>query len=153
MERVISNYRRVVTGLDEQGRSCVLIDGPIPDFESADAAYAWRTDSLPADNSGNEDTAVPYEIEHLHAGGSGFAICTFAAGMESFMYAADTIDYFVILKGRVTLLLETGEVTVGPGDFVVDRGVMHGWRNPFEETCVCAVVNLPAKPVGRGRTI
>lgn len=150
---MISTCRRVVTGLDDEGRSCVVIDGPIPDFESAIAAYAWRTESVPADNSGREDTAAPYEIAHLHSGGSNFAICTFPPCTEAYMHATDTIDYLVVLKGRVCMVLETGEVTVGPGDFMVVRGVMHGWRNPFDEPCVCAVVNLPAGPVGGGRTI
>lgn len=153
MDRDFSNYRRVVTGLDEKGRSCVLIDGPIRDFETANAAYIWRTDKMPADNSGRDDAAVPWEVAHLHSGGSNFSICAFAPGTQSFMHATDTIDYLVVLQGRITLVLETGEVTVGPGDFVVDRGVMHGWLNPFEEPCVCAVVNLPAEPVGAGRTI
>lgn len=148
-----SDYRRVVTGLDQDGRSCVVIDGPIPEFGTASAAYAWRTGSVPADNSGRQDAAVPYEIAHLHSGGSGFAICQFPPGTEAYMHATDTIDYLVVLKGQVTLVLETGEATVGPGDFVVDRGVMHGWRNAFDEPCVCAVVNLPAEPVGGGRTI
>jgi mannose-6-phosphate isomerase-like protein (cupin superfamily) len=50
-------------------------------------------------------------------------------------------------------VLEEGEADLGPGDFVVDRGVVHGWRNPHDEPCVAAVVNLPAHPVGKGRTI
>jgi len=145
--------RRVVTGLDGEGRSCILIDGDIPVFNSISAAFAWRTDSLPADNSGTDDTAVPYEIDLLHTGGSNFAICQFGPGSEAHMHATDTIDYLVVLSGRVTLVLETGEAALGPGDFVVDRGVIHGWRNDHDETCVAAVVNLPALPVGKGRTI
>lgn len=152
-DMAFSDYRRVVTGLDDEGRSCVVIDGPIPDLHAASATYAWRTDSLPADNSGRVDAAAPFEIGHLHSGGSSFAICEFAPGTQAYMHATDTIDYLVVLKGRVTLVLEKGEATVGPGDFVVDRGVMHGWRNSFDEPCVCAVVNLPAQPVGAGRTI
>ena len=106
-----------------------------------------------ADNSGNEDTAVPYCIDLLHSGGSNFAICTFPPGAEAFMHATDTLDYLIVLSGKVTLVLEKGEAALGPGDFVVDRGVLHGWRNPHDEPCVAAVVNLPAHPVGKGRTI
>jgi len=146
-------HRRVVTGIDEAGKSCVIIDGAIPHKGGMRVALAWRTETEIADNSGTADTAVPYDIALLHSGGSNFAICEFAPGAEAFMHATDTIDYLIVLSGRVTLVLETGEADLGPGDFVVDRGVMHGWRNANDEPCVCAVVNLPAHPVGNGRTI
>lgn len=147
------NHRRVVTGLDAEGRSCVIIDGPIPALNEMSAALAWRTATLPADNSGSADPVAPYAIEMLHTPGSNFAICRFPPHTPALMHATDTIDYLVILEGRVTLVLEDGEADLGPGDFVVDRGVMHGWRNPHDEPCVAAVVNLPAHPVGKGRTI
>lgn len=145
--------RRVVTGLDAAGKSCAVIDGEIPWFGSTSAAVAWRTDTHPADNSGSADRAEPHTIDLLHAPGSTFAVCQFRPGAEAMMHATDTIDYLVILSGRVTLVLETGEAELGPGDLVVDRGVFHGWRNPHDEPCIAAVVNLPAHPVGEGRTI
>lgn len=145
--------RRVVTGLNSEGKSTVILDGPIPRLNAMSAALAWRTDAAVADNSGNEDTAVPYAIELLHSGGSNFAVCEFPPGAEAFMHATDTLDYLIVLSGNVTLVLEKGEAALGPGDFVVDRGVLHGWRNDGAEPCTCAVVNLPSHPVGKGRTI
>jgi mannose-6-phosphate isomerase-like protein (cupin superfamily) len=145
--------RRVVTGIDAEGKSCVIIDGAIPGFTGANTALAWHTDAQPADNSGNADAVRPFEIEMLHTPGSNFSICTFQANTPEHMHATDTIDYLIVLSGRVTLVLEDGEADLGPGDFVVDRGVNHGWRNPHDETCIAAVVNLPAHPVGKGRTI
>ena len=146
-------HRRVVTGLNQQGQSCVVIDGPIPRFNGISAALAWRTDKLPADNAGSEDAAAPYAVDMLHTPGSNFAICEFLPGAHAVMHATDTIDYLVIVSGEVRLVLEAGDVTVGPGDFVIDRGVLHGWQNDGSEPCVAAVVNLPALPVGKGRTI
>jgi mannose-6-phosphate isomerase-like protein (cupin superfamily) len=145
-------HRRVVTGLDDSGQSTVVIDGPIPRFNEISAALAWRS-AIPADNSGSEDAAVPYAIEMLHSGHANFAICEFPPNTPELMHATDTIDYLVILSGRVTLVLENGEAELGAGDFVIDRGVMHGWRNPHGEACIAAVVNIPARPVGEGRTI
>lgn len=145
-------YRRVVTGLDADGKSCVIIDGPIPKRSTTGAELVWRTNDVPADNSGTADAAVAFTMEHMHAG-STFLIWEFPAGGTAAMHATDTIDYMVILSGRVTLTVERGEVDLGPGDFIVDRGVMHGWRNPHAETCVAAIINLPAQPVGNGRTV
>jgi len=43
----------------------------------------------------------------------------------------DTDDFFLVLKGRLTLRLRDGEVALGPGElFVVPRGVEH---QPFAE--------------------
>jgi len=146
--------RRVVTGLDADGKSAVVIDGPIPRFDPGmSAALVWSTSTQPADNSGNADTVKPYTIDMLHTPGSNFTICEFGANTPEVMHATDTIDYLVILSGRVTLVLEEGEADLGPGDFVVDRGVLHGWRNRHDERCVAVAVNLPAHPVGPGRTI
>ena len=72
---------------------------------------------------------------------------------SALMHATDTIDYLVIISGHVTLVMEDGEAQLGPGDMVVDRGVMHAWRNDTDAPCLAAVVNLPAHPVGQGRTI
>lgn len=145
--------RRVVTGLNAGGRSCAIIDGEVPHFATRGLALVWATREHPADNSGTADPVRPYEIDMLHMPGSNFAVCTFNPGAEAFMHATDTIDYLVIISGQVTLVLEEGEVTLGPGDLVVDRGVMHAWRNDGAVPCVAAVVNLPAAPVGKGRTI
>jgi mannose-6-phosphate isomerase-like protein (cupin superfamily) len=38
----------------------------------------------------------------------------------------DTDDFFLVLKGRVTIQLRDGNVTLGPGEmFVVPKGVEH----------------------------
>lgn len=148
-----THHRRIVTGLNSEGKSTVIIDDAVPRFNDMSAALIWKTDQYPADNSGNKDTAVPYSVELLHTPGSNFAVCEFPPHTQAYMHATDTIDYLVILSGHVTLVMEEGDVNLGPGDFVVDRGVMHGWRNSNDEPCVAAAINLPAHPVGAGRTI
>ncbi|KWX59429.1 cupin domain-containing protein [Mycobacterium sp. NAZ190054] len=47
------------------------------------------------------------------------------------MHATDTIDFEVVLEGTVILELDDGaEVTLNPGDTVVQNGTRHRWRNP-----------------------
>ena len=145
--------RRVVTGLNAEGKSCILFDGPVPRHSPA-ANLVWRN-ALPADNAGSEDAAVPYDMAHLHDGGVNFILTELPAGLAggAFMHATDTIDYLVMIAGEVVLALETGEVTLRPGDLIVDRGVVHGWRNDGAVPAVFASVTLPARPVGPGRTV
>ncbi|HYS12157.1 MAG TPA: cupin domain-containing protein [Burkholderiaceae bacterium] len=39
---------------------------------------------------------------------------------------ADTDDFFLVLKGRITIQMRSGDVTLGPGElFVVPKGVEH----------------------------
>jgi len=147
-----TNYRRVVTGLDDQGKSCAIIDGSVPSHGQA-TNVIWRSDGVPADNSGNGDTAKPYSIEMLHDGGTSFVLVELPPDMPSYTHATDTLDYLIVLSGTVVLGLDTEEVSLRPGDFIVDRGVSHYWRNDGSETAVMASITVPALPVGKGRTI
>lgn len=146
--------KRVVTGLNAAGTSCILIEGEVPRRRPG-ANLVWRTGALPADNSGTADEAVPYEMEMLHDGGVNFILTELPPGLggEAFMHATDTTDYLVMISGEVVLVLETGEVTLRAGDFIVDRGVIHGWRNDGAVTAVFASITIPAHPVGSGRTV
>ena len=146
--------RRVVIGLGEDGRSCVQFDGAVPQLGPV-ANLIWRTGAVPADNSGQEDAAVPYQMDFLHDGGANFIVTEFPPGQGelAFMHATDTIDYLVVIGGEIVLVLEAGETKCGPGTLIVDRGVNHGWRNDGAETAVYVSVTLPAKPVGEGRTV
>ncbi len=150
--------RRVVTGLDANGKSCFVIDGEVPVPGDMGVGMIWRTDAIPADNSGNADPCDrPFDFDVMHSGGSTFLTVEYPPGMgsegEPGWHATDTIDYIVVLTGEVVLMVEDGEVTMRPGDFFVDRGVVHAWRNDGDVPTRIAVVNLPSHPVGKGRTV
>jgi mannose-6-phosphate isomerase-like protein (cupin superfamily) len=115
----------------------------------------WRNAAVPADNTGNADTGGGYDPAHLHDGGVTFLLTEMppGPGEPAFMHATNTIDYLAVLSGEITLVLETGEVVLRAGDLIVDRGVIHGWRNDGTEVAKMVSVNVPAHPVGKGRTI
>lgn len=146
------DHRRVVTGLNAKGQSCVIIDGPVPQLGRA-SDLIWRSATVPADSSGSEDMAAAFTMDMLHDGGSNFMFVTFPPGMGPFMHATDTLDYLVVLSGQIVLQLETEEVVLSPGDFIVDRGVIHAWRNDTAEPASMVSITLPAMPVGKGRTV
>lgn len=140
-------YRRVVTGLDADGRSCVVIDGPVAPM-SAMGGMVWRTEAVPADNSGSRDIAgEPFSFEMMEGGGSTFMVVEYPPGMGEFWHATSTIDYIVVLEGEVVLELEAGEVRLSAGNFLIDRGVVHSWRNDGPGRAVSAVITLPAHPL------
>ena len=153
-------YRRVVTGLDDLGRSTVIVDGPPISLghgvnDGGGGGYLWRTASVPADNSppGDIRIAPPFSYDWFHDGGSNFMVVEQAPSKDAYMHATDTVDYVVMLQGEVTLVLEAEEVKLRAGDFLVDRGVNHGWRNDGPDKAVYAVITVPAAPVGKGRTV
>ena len=115
--------RRVVTGLDADGKSCVIIDETMSRHGGLSDAI-WRS-AIPADNSGSTDMAAAHTAEMLHDGGSNFILITFPPGMGPFWHATDTIDYIVVLTGQITMQLEAGEVVlIGPDSPVPNGGRM-----------------------------
>lgn len=136
--------RRVVAGLDGEGRSCILIDGP-------SEMVIWATDDIPADNGGVEDAGGrPFDFP---TSGTRFVYSDFAPGRTGTMHATDTLDYLVVISGEVSFITETGAVLLRAGDVVVDRGILHAWRNDGEVPCRIVNVLCPAHPVGAGATV
>jgi len=136
--------RRVVTGLDTKGRSTVLID-------DASGITIWSTPVLPVDNSGSTDTgSARFDFP---VNGVRFSFHDFPPGTQPYMHATDTIDFVVVVAGEVNFLTESGEVRLCAGDTLVNRGVMHGWRNDGCEPCRIVTVVCEADPVGKGGTI
>jgi len=45
------------------------------------------------------------------------------------MHKTETIDYIILLKGDVTLILDEEEVDLKPFDVVIQRGTNHAWVN------------------------
>jgi mannose-6-phosphate isomerase-like protein (cupin superfamily) len=148
------SIRRIVTGLDENGKATVLYEGPpqsvlftsnakvgqlqidnVPEFTfdvpDGQACFAniWETDGLPAFNMADPlSTPQPFLYEPR---GTGMSIRFFRWGPNldsSTIHATDTLDINYIIAGSVELLLEEGRsVTLRAGDSVIIPGVKHGW--------------------------
>jgi quercetin dioxygenase-like cupin family protein len=136
--------RRVVTGLDREGRSCIMIDGSA-------SMVIWRADTLPAENGGDADLGGGrFRFPTV---GVEFIYSDFPPGGGSPMHATDTLDFLVVVFGEVTLVTETGETVLRAGDVLVDRGALHAWHNHSNRPCRIVNVLCPARPVGKGATV
>lgn len=69
------------------------------------------------------------------------------------MHVTDTIDYIVVIRGEITLVLEDGEQVLRSGDVVVDRGVPHAWENRGVEPAVIVAVLVDAAPLPHRRAL
>ena len=56
------------------------------------------------------------------------------------MHKTETIDYIILLKGDVTLILDEEEVDLKPYDVVVQRGTNHAWTNNGNEPALLIAV-------------
>jgi len=63
------------------------------------------------------------------------------------MHTTQTVDYIVLVSGQLTCLMDDGEVTLHPGDTLIQRGTPHGWSNRGGELAVFAVVMVKADPL------
>ena len=144
--------RRIITGLDAQGRSTVILDGPVS-MTSPVGGMVWRAPALPADNTGTADTAIPFDFATIHDGSANCMLVRIPPDAEPYMHATDTLDFCVVLSGELILVLETGDVRAHAGDIIVDRGIRHAMRNDRPETALMAVITVPAHPLGAGRTV
>jgi hypothetical protein len=70
-----------------------------------------------------------------------------AMGQHPSMHRTHTLDYIVLLKGEVTALLDTTEVTMRPFDVLIQRGTNHGWVNRGEEPALLVAVLVDAEPL------
>jgi quercetin dioxygenase-like cupin family protein len=136
--------RRVVTGLDANGRSCILIDNTAE-------TVIWNVNELPADNSGTVDQGGGRF--RFPTAGAQFVFSDFPPGGGSPMHATDTIDFLVVISGSVTFITETAERLLHAGDVLIDRGAVHAWRNDGNEVCRVVNVMCPAHPLGKGATV
>jgi hypothetical protein len=126
--------RRVITGLDGAGRSCVISD------EVIETRFGRATGVNDRGTLCNmwETSEVPPAIERprsfqLHPstcapGGSKWLLVGWEPNVVRETVRTNTLDYDTVLEGSCELLLETADVFLGVGDSVVIPGTVHGWR-------------------------
>ena len=61
------------------------------------------------------------------------------------MHKTETIDYIILLKGNVTLLVDNDEVDLEPNDVVIQRGTNHGLVNKAAEPALLIAVLIDSK--------
>ena len=62
------------------------------------------------------------------------------------MHQTNSIDYEVIISGKVDIVLQNGERrTLTPGSCLVMGGVSHAWENHYDEPCIYAAIIVGAR--------
>jgi mannose-6-phosphate isomerase-like protein (cupin superfamily) len=158
--------RRVITGTNDEGRSCVTSDEAIDRTRTAtgrpgllSSSYLEITVPLRALNGEidplHEMPLVPSPggilIKHVRfppregsAAQEGAVQKYYDESRGSGMHATPTLDLVVVLEGSIDLVLEADRVSLNTGDSVIQRGTWHSWENYSDEQCRLLVVNIAA---------
>ena len=145
--------RRVVTGHDANGRAVVSIDEVCKNLVSGRArqmaCVVWTTESFPVDNTGAGDEGLRQVGTTLN-NGTVFRVVEFAPGVAPRNHRTDSVDYAVVMSGKIDMDLDGTVVHLKSGDVLVQRGTIHNWVNHGSEPCVMAFVLIDARPVEVG---
>jgi mannose-6-phosphate isomerase-like protein (cupin superfamily) len=152
-----TSARRIVTGHDEHGKSVVVSDGAPPQ------RHSMRGPSIGAEffEIWNSPLAVPLltSVEAREPNEREFTIMPVAGhllrilevyplnagGKRTPMHRTQTLDYVVVIEGELVLLLDDSEVTLKPGDVVVQRGTDHAWENRSDAVARAAFIHIDAR--------
>jgi mannose-6-phosphate isomerase-like protein (cupin superfamily) len=148
--------RRVVTGHDRDGKSVVLSDGPPPQHHpmhgaevGADFFEIWNCirpvpllEAVEPEPNERAFTIMPVagqllRIIEIYPPSQG--------GKRTVMHRTSTLDYVVVISGEVVLVLDDSEVTLRPGDVVVQRGTDHAWENRSSHAARMAFFHIDAQ--------
>jgi mannose-6-phosphate isomerase-like protein (cupin superfamily) len=148
--------RRVVTGHDARGKSVVLSDGPPPQHHpmhgpevGADFFEIWNS-TQPVPLLGAQEPE-PNERAFTIMPVSGHLLRIIEiyppsqGGKRTVMHRTRTVDYVVVIRGEIVLVLDDSEVTLRAGDVVVQRGTDHAWENRSSQPARMAFFHIDAQ--------
>jgi len=143
--------RKIITGVDDQGRSCIIEEcdvtpTPVPTMPEVAVQALYRTDeSPPPPIPPHNSVEVPHVLPPGHLRWSVVQHFPLPEGSEpnvsTEMHYSHTLDLFIVVAGSTTMVLDTVERELFPGDCVVMNGVDHAMvTGPNGSTLVTATL-------------
>ena len=149
-------FRRIVTGINEEGRSVILSDGESSSIQTVAntptfvVTNLWQHTEVPVNNDGPADDGLGSQVTlNPPAAGSVFRMVEFppdshwrdrADGPADQVHATPSTDYAIVLEGEIWAVLDEEETLMRPGEVLIQRGVRHAWSNRTDKQAVVAFV-------------
>jgi mannose-6-phosphate isomerase-like protein (cupin superfamily) len=159
-KRKFEMVRRIVTIDNDDGKSFALadnfLDNPLTDpaRPGFKRQRIWMTRTTPCSIDLLSFIDLQKEILYPPKDGSVIHIYTFppddiwlntiqSSDVKSYFESINTVeaslDLCVVLKGEVTLILDTTEVNLSAGDSIVQKASAHAWANRSSNDCIIAI--------------
>jgi len=131
----------------------------------------WVTERTPAEEVGAKDPTdkikgtnpplsgshfrlleIPPEKDHprteaeaeAHRKTQGVEVGPLGKGKHPGMHRTHSIDYAIIVKGEIDMMLDDSEVHCREGDVVIQQGTDHAWVNRGDKPCQIAFILIGA---------
>lgn len=148
--------RRLVVGPNSDGLAEVLYDDPAPHVVAIDPENAvfrtdiWSSNQMPYDNTDGADPTSTWPDNRFGPlpNGTSFFVMQIPPdelGNRDELHRTDTLDYVIILKGEIYIVIDCDERLLRAGDIVVQRGMAHAWSNRSGKPCTFAAIMIDAK--------
>jgi mannose-6-phosphate isomerase-like protein (cupin superfamily) len=166
--------RRVVTGVNAEGRSVVVLDEPTPHRlpnPGNTKCDIWRMDSVPTSKDADDALSGVGVVTEPPRTGLVHRVVTFPPDSEwdrrlgysdsrgvlptgyadnddggiPGLHVTDTVDFLTIISGELVCELEEGEAVLRPGDTMIQRGTRHAWSNRTDDVVVAVSVMVAAE--------
>ncbi|OPX05241.1 cupin domain-containing protein [Mycobacterium sp. AT1] len=162
--------RRVIAGVDANGRSTIAVDEFTPgllDTPAYKVMDMWHVQKFPpsvddVDSVGPVALLPPlgactYRLttfppdSEVDASGHAESLKALGSGdthddeneVAGFHYS-DSIDVITMLSGELYAIVETGETLLRPGDTFIQRGGKHSWSNRGDVPATMVALNVTA---------
>lgn len=144
--------RRVITGLNDSGKSIILSDGPVPENarssdpnENSSYSELWIERQVPVLLNDFKDPLIGYSpTTEPPQGGVAARILTWGPGFSYPPHATLTLDLIFVISGKLEIKLDEGSAIISPGDTLIQRGTHHGWQVIGDDPCTFVAVLLSA---------
>jgi hypothetical protein len=169
--------RRIVTAVNDLGRSYILSDQEFPsgevDPQQGARVGLWVTDRPRPSNRGTHDPVpdgVIFKTPPEHRAGTVIRISDVPpdgvrhvdqaemnrrgaqtdparSAVHPNFHKTDTIDYAICLEGEIYAVMDEGEVLMKAGDVLIQRGTWHAWSNRSGKMARMCYVLIDAEPL------
>ena len=166
--------RRVVAGLDENGKSTIVSDGFTETRLVTDAFVLnqiWQVQECPP-HVNDENTLGAEAVIPPPPNGFTHVLATFPpdsswsynarrlrgihvrgwrrrslrrAQADPGMHQTDSVDIITIVSGECVVVLEEAETVLKAGDTFIQRGTKHAWRVTGDQPCVHSTLMVGAR--------
>lgn len=158
----VMRFRRIVTGLNADGRSIICKDAICPHIKTVmglptfAGTELWITSGAPVNLAEEkEDPAAGTASLAPPKGGSVLRVVEFPPdhvwmerlpeeARSPMMHRTATLDYAYVIEGEIYALLDESETLMKAGDVLIQRGTNHAWSNRSDKPCRVLFVLIDA---------